>query len=149
LLDLKRAKVNLEEALATLAEEIRNLPTLVTLQAQKSSLESRLAFTAEELSATSQKLAAANTELDIVSKQIKALSPALQQIGEEVQAATEEYERYQKEIADAEDLIFADFCRKIGLANIREYEKRESSLNEQYNTQKLAYEKQIALIQAQ
>lgn len=44
----------------------------------------------------------------------------------------------------AEDHTFSDFCRKIGVANIREYEQRQLKAAEEENNARLRFDTQIA-----
>lgn len=44
----------------------------------------------------------------------------------------------------AEDRTFSDFCRKIGVANIREYEQRQLKAAEEENNVRLRFDTQIA-----
>ena len=44
----------------------------------------------------------------------------------------------------AEDDIFADFCSRIGVANIREYEARQLKLAQEESEARLRYDTQIA-----
>lgn len=49
----------------------------------------------------------------------------------------------------AEDEIYASFCQKIGVSNIREYEARQLKLAQAESEARLKYEMQIARLRAQ
>ena len=44
----------------------------------------------------------------------------------------------------AEDGVYGDFCRQIGVANIRDYEARQLKLAEEETEARLRFETQIA-----
>lgn len=44
----------------------------------------------------------------------------------------------------AEDAIFKQFCRKIGVSNIREYEERQLKIAQEESQARLRYDTQIA-----
>ena len=49
----------------------------------------------------------------------------------------------------AEDGVFAAFCRKIGVSNIREYEERQLKVAQEESQARLRFETQIARLQNQ
>jgi structural maintenance of chromosome 1 len=52
--------------------------------------------------------------------------------------------RLQVIVDSAEDTIFANFCRKIKVANIREYEDRQLKASQDEMEARLRYDTQIA-----
>lgn len=48
-----------------------------------------------------------------------------------------------------EDAIFEDFCSRIGVANIREYEQRQLRLAQEEGEARLRYDTQIARLMTQ
>lgn len=60
------------------------------------------------------------------------------------QQITDEIARLQVAVNSAEDGIFANFCRKIKVANIREYEDRQLKASQDEMAARLRYDTQIA-----
>jgi len=57
---------------------------------------------------------------------------------------TDEITRMQVIVDSAEDGIFANFCQKIKVANIREYEDRQLKASQDEMEARLRYDTQIA-----
>lgn len=47
-------------------------------------------------------------------------------------------------VNEAEDGVFTTFCKKIGVANIREYEARQLKVAQEESQARLRYDTQIA-----
>jgi structural maintenance of chromosome 1 len=60
------------------------------------------------------------------------------------QQITDEIARLQVIVDSAEDGIFANFCRKIRVTNIREYEDRQLKASQDEMDARLRYDTQIA-----
>lgn len=56
----------------------------------------------------------------------------------------EQIEALSAVINEAEDDIFSDFCRKIRVSNIREFEERQLKLSQEESDARLRFETQIA-----
>merc|ERR1719322_1251034 len=55
----------------------------------------------------------------------------------------------KEEMNNVEDNIFGDFCKSIGVSNIRQYEERELKTQQDREKKKLEYENQINRISNQ
>jgi structural maintenance of chromosome 1 len=59
-------------------------------------------------------------------------------------ASQKRIKELSKTINDAEDAIFDEFCRKIVVVNIREYEERQLKVATEESAARLQFENQIA-----
>lgn len=59
-------------------------------------------------------------------------------------ALLQKIEELSTVVDDADDRVFGDFCRRIGVANIREYEQRQLKLAQEESEARLRYDTQIA-----
>lgn len=53
-------------------------------------------------------------------------------------------ERLEAVVNREEDSVFANFCRRIGVANIREYEERQLKIMQQQSEARLQFDSQMA-----
>ncbi len=112
--------------------------------ARISQLEADLRSVQDEVGAASTRLAGVRDELNNIDKQTKEMQPKLR-------AARTEHDKLQRSMASLdtvvnreEDRIFAPFCRRIGVDNIREYEERQVRLMERQTDARLEFESQLA-----
>jgi structural maintenance of chromosome 1 len=82
-------------------------------------------------------------ELKHVDADIKKMVPELEKKSKAVKAAEAKLEKLQATIDEADDTVFAAFCRKIKVASIRDYEdvqlkaaREESEAMEAFSAQK-------------
>ncbi|BGP70428.1 Structural maintenance of chromosomes protein 1 [Rhodotorula toruloides] len=128
-----RPKVNAEEQLIN--DETRLKADLQVVRDDLSSTESRLKGVRDELKTLRKK--AADSQ-----KTISQIEDELEQL--EAQAAT------CRDVIDREeDAIFADFCRRIRVANIREYEEKQLRGAQEDNAQMLVFNTQVARLNHQ
>lgn len=83
-------------------------------------------------------------ELKHVDKELKALNPQLKKAASTHAALQSQIDKLKEIINAAEDAIFKQFCRKIGVANIREYEERQLKIAQEESQARLRYDTQIA-----
>lgn len=55
-----------------------------------------------------------------------------------------EITQLQSTVFQAEDEVFTDFCRRINVSNIREYEERQLKVAQAENEARVRYDTQIA-----
>nr|WJN25068.1 condensin complex subunit [Pseudozyma thailandica] len=112
-------------------------------------LEADLTSLQDELGAVNTRLTGIRDELKNIDKQTKEIQPKLK-------SAKGELEKLQRKMSDLEtvvnreeDRIFATFCRRIGVDNIREYEERQVRLMERQSDARLQFESQLARLNHQ
>ncbi|CAJ2507966.1 Uu.00g091520.m01.CDS01 [Anthostomella pinea] len=115
-------------------EEIDKLPRVdrrglaeETLHNELAGLEQRLQFARSELTAFEQNLASKKKELDHVKRQLGEWQPKFDDEDHNLQKTRSSVEKFKTAIAQVEDKIFADFCKRLGYADIRAYEGQQGS----------------------
>ncbi|KAK6073008.1 smc1 protein [Seiridium cupressi] len=101
------------------------------LQSHLADLEQRLAFARSELAAFDQNLASKKKELDNGKRQLKELQPKFKEEDSKLQKTRSTVDKFKTAIAEVEDKIFADFCKRLGYADIRAYEAQQGSLEQE------------------
>ncbi|KAH8204049.1 hypothetical protein TruAng_001731 [Truncatella angustata] len=101
------------------------------LQSDLAGLEQRLAYARSELAAFDQNLASVKRELENGKRQLKELQPRSKEENNKLQKTRSTVDKFKKAIAEVEDKIFADFCERLGYADIRAYEAQQGSLEQE------------------
>ncbi|KAJ8515491.1 hypothetical protein ONZ45_g7107 [Pleurotus djamor] len=114
------------------------------LLAELSRLESAINLARDDLSATRLRLNGLKDELKHLDRELKALKPKLNNAQASHKRVKEQIDGLQSAINDAEDEVFAAFCEKIEVANIREYEERQLKLAQEESEARLRFDNQIA-----
>ncbi|RYP73307.1 hypothetical protein DL771_003736 [Monosporascus sp. 5C6A] len=129
---------NLRKMADKFREEIEKLPRAdrrgtaeETLQNELAGLEQRLAFARNEVTAFNQNLASKKKELDHVERQLGEWEPKFEEEYSKLQKTRSSVEKFKTAIAQVEDKIFADFCKRLGYTDIRAYEAQQGSLEQE------------------
>ncbi|KAI6361668.1 hypothetical protein MCOR25_006413 [Pyricularia grisea] len=85
----------------------------------------------QELQALKKNLQSKQRELEHAEAQLADWENKAQEKSGEVDTARKAVERFRKAIADVEDKIFADFCKRLGYSDIRAYEEQRGNLEAQ------------------
>ncbi|RYO90241.1 hypothetical protein DL764_008478 [Monosporascus ibericus] len=129
---------NLRKMADKFREEIEKLPRAdrrgtaeEALQNELAGLEQRLAFARNEVTAFDQNLASKKKELDHVERQLQEWEPKFEEEDSKLQKTRSSVEKFKTAIAQVEDKIFADFCKRLGYTDIRAYEAQRGSLEQE------------------
>ncbi|RYO93591.1 hypothetical protein DL766_010514 [Monosporascus sp. MC13-8B] len=129
---------NLRKMADKFREEIEKLPRAdrrgtaeETLQNELAGLEQRLAFARNEVTAFDQNLASKKKELDHVGRQLQEWEPKFEEEDSKLRKTRSSVEKFKTAIAQVEDKIFADFCKRLGYTDIRAYEAQQGSLEQE------------------
>ncbi|MCO5593782.1 hypothetical protein L7F22_047799 [Adiantum nelumboides] len=119
------------------------------LLAQVGRYEAELSTLKDELSSVEKRLKGARDELRVVEQQINETTPKRDATRTTLHTTENEADSLQA-IADREDdAVFAQFCSRIGVANIREYEERQLKVMQQQSDARLEYERQMKRLEHQ
>lgn len=88
-------------------------------------------------------------ELDHVRGQLDALAPQVNTAAAVHEQLRDQVETLQAVISEADDSVFGDFCRKIGVGNIRDYEERQLKVAQAVNEARHRFDTQIARLTTQ
>jgi structural maintenance of chromosome 1 len=82
-------------------------------------------------------------------QQIKEILPEYQELTEVIKDQESAIEEISEEVHEVEDQVFAAFCKRYKLNNIREYEDRQLRFSEETSKRNLEFTTQIAKLENQ
>lgn len=146
---LNKLKDKLMEEFAALPQERTRVAEEQTLGSELSGLESRLHFATVEFEALKKNLQSKKREVDHVERQLKDERPKMQGEQRKLDKIEEDISDYQDSINNVENEVFAEFCEQHGFDDIRDYEARQGSLQQEAAQKKLEFVTQKAQIEGQ
>ncbi|RKP38630.1 cohesin complex subunit psm1 [Dimargaris cristalligena] len=147
--NLKRAKDSLVNQLNDLAREKRKLHSAEQLQSRISGLTTRLQFAREERNTAARKLEGVERELEHVNNNLTHSSPRLAEMEARVEQLAAEITRVQHNIDQVHDHVFADFCSRIQVAHIRDYEEQQVKFSQESTELQLKFSNQQSKLRNQ
>ncbi|KAK7935094.1 RecF/RecN/SMC protein [Apiospora marii] len=130
-------------------EEIEKLPKTdrrgsaeENLQLQLSDLEQQFTYARQELQAFEKNLSSKKAELDSCKRQLKEWQPKYKEEDNKLQKTRASVEKFESAIAQVQDKIFADFCKRLGYSDIRAYEAQQGSLEQEAEEKRKQFEVQ-------
>jgi structural maintenance of chromosome 1 len=118
-----------------------------TLQGELAGLEQRSAYAREELKGFDRNLESKAKEVDFAKRQLSDSKPKYQKAQRELQELDENIKEFQDEVSSVEDKIFQAFCQRLGYDDIREYEARQGSLQQEAAQKKLEFTTQKSRVE--
>lgn len=119
------------------------------LQAEISGLEMKIRYDSEQLAGLNSVLTGRQSELVHIGTQLKELKPQINQLTTKIQEIEQRTSALQSQVSSSEDRIFGNFCARIGVADIREYERTQSGLLNELAQKRLAFATQISRLKNQ
>jgi structural maintenance of chromosome 1 len=89
-----------------------------------------------------QQLQHVREQLSILTPQVNAAAASHDQLREQIEAL-------QAVISEADDSVFGDFCRRIGVSSIRDYEERQLKVAQAVSEARHRFDTQIARLTTQ
>jgi structural maintenance of chromosome 1 len=111
-----------------------------SLRSELAGIESKLAFSREDLSATKRKLNGVREELRLIEAELAEKSPKADESSKALVSQEVEISRVEAIVAQIEDEIFASLCRKVGVSNIREYEEQKLKRSQEISEKRAKFE---------
>ncbi|PWN30250.1 RecF/RecN/SMC protein [Jaminaea rosea] len=146
---LQRQRQECSAELKELQQERHKLPTEESLVARVGECETKLATLRDDLSAATSRLDGLNTELNNVKKQTTDIAPRVTAARNEVTATQSSVDNLKTVVDEDDDEVFADFCARIGVSDIREYEERQLQQLERQRDARLEFETQMKRLEHQ
>lgn len=103
----------------------------------------------DDLSATGNRLRGVRSEIEVLTKQVKELEKKTQSITAKISEASGRADDIRRTVAREEDAVFADFCKRIGVKDIRVYESRQLKDAQAEGEERLRLDRQIARLKNQ
>ena len=88
-------------------------------------------------------------ELQHIRGQLNALAPQVNAAAAAHDQLREQVEALQAVISEADDSVFGDFCQRIGVGSIRDYEERQLKVAQAVNEARHRFDTQIARLTTQ
>merc|ERR1719351_650050 len=120
-----------------------------TIQSQVHGLETRLKYSLSDRDSTSKKINNLKRELEKMRGDLEKFAPAIREIESSMKKREKVIENTKEKMNTVEDRVFSDFCKKIGVKNIRQYEERELKSQQEKAKKKLEFENEIYRITVQ
>ncbi|RDA89049.1 hypothetical protein CP533_6199, partial [Ophiocordyceps camponoti-saundersi (nom. inval.)] len=140
---------NLQRMAASLRDEIDRLPKAgrrgnheEALQIELAGLERQLTATRDELAALTKNLASKKRELDSHKKQLQERQPKYEQEALQLESTAQTVQEFKNAIADVEDAVFADFCKRLGYGDIRAFDASQGRFEQEVFEKRSQFEGQ-------
>ncbi|KAF7558965.1 hypothetical protein G7046_g5195 [Stylonectria norvegica] len=140
---------NLSSMAAKLKDEIDHLPKAdrrgsqeESLQIELDGLQRRLSAVKDELTAFNKNHASKKRELDNQKKQLQDLEPKYEEQADQLESTVETCQKFRDAIAQVEDEVFEDFCKRLGYSDIRAYRDSQGKLEQEVSEKRNQFEVQ-------
>merc|ERR1719330_113523 len=120
-----------------------------TIQSQVQGLETRLKYSLTDRDTTNKKIEKLNKEMEKMRADLEKFAPAVRDVENTMRKREKQIETTKEKMNTVEDRVFSEFCKKIGVKNIRQYEERELKSQQERAKRKLEFENQINRITTQ
>merc|ERR1712106_273352 len=147
--NLKCRKEKLTEDLRSAMKSSRKESEIQTIHSQVQGLETRLKYSLTDRDSTNKKIDKLSKELDRMRADLEKVAPAVRDVENTMRKREKQIETTKDKMNTVEDRVFSEFCKKIGVKNIRQYEERELKSQQERAKKKLEYDNQINRISTQ
>ncbi|KAF7267293.1 structural maintenance of chromosomes 1 [Rhynchophorus ferrugineus] len=140
---LKAQKEKLTNELREAMKKSRQESEMNTVDSQIRGLETRLRYAKGDMEATKKQIKTVEKDIATLNEEMKRYGPEVEAIEKSMQSRELQIEEIKLRMNNVEDDVFSDFCREIGVKNIRQYEDRELRAQEERKQKRLEFQKQI------
>ncbi|KIM37018.1 hypothetical protein M413DRAFT_448746 [Hebeloma cylindrosporum] len=114
-----------------------------------SRLEANITVAKDDLRACKLRITGIKDELKHIDRELKTITPELKKAHTTHTGLQDRVGQLSIAVNAAEDGVFAAFCQKIGVSNIREYEERQLKVAQEESQARLRFDTQIARLRNQ
>ncbi|KAJ3109189.1 Structural maintenance of chromosomes protein 1 [Phlyctochytrium planicorne] len=137
---MRVARDALVEEIKEISKDRRKLANDDHLRTEIGVIENRLSVCEEDLNNTIRKIESIEKEAEHVQGELENSLPEVNALGAKTQKLDGEMKELEAEIFGVEDVVFATFCAKIGVANIREYEEGQGALQKEIEQRRMEFQ---------
>lgn len=119
------------------------------LQGDLSNLEQRHKYTQDELDGLNRNLASKKKEVEHAKTQLQEARPKYRSEQRKLDELDENIREFQDAVGSVEDKVFANFCQRLGFDDIRDYEARQGTMQQEAGQKKLEFATQKSRIENQ
>ncbi|KAJ3036857.1 Structural maintenance of chromosomes protein 1 [Rhizophlyctis rosea] len=146
---MRKTRDLLVTQVSELSRQKRALPHDDLIRDKINKLEAALRNKRDDLTTTNRKLEGREKELQHLGEEIERLTSEIRQLETALTDAQRRMDAADAKIKEVENGVFAAFCRRIGVANIREYEDRHMKVTQEVANRRMEYTTQIARVDQQ
>ena len=147
---LKRSRDRYLEELKELNITRRKEPELNNLTSQINGLETRLKYSKRDRdSSVDQTMAEYNKEAQTIDNELEDLRPVLENLEKVIEERCEKIDDLQDRLNVVEDKVFKEFCKTLGLDDIRQYEEKQLSKQQEKAKKRLEFANHQSKLQSQ
>ena len=140
--NLQRSAQKLKDELEKLPKSDRRGKQEEELQNELAGLERRLRNAESELEALERNRKSTSKERDSEKQQLGKLEPKFAELTEKLESSRRSVQKFRDAIFKVEDEVFSKFCKRLGYANIREYEAQQGSMEQEAAERRSQFELQ-------
>ena len=146
---LKSNKEKLTDELREAMKQSRKESELNTVDSQRKGLAVRLRYAKSDRERTLKQIKDLESELKDLERKLDESGPRIEEIEKQMRLRDQEIQEMKERMNSVEDDIFAEFCRRIGMSNIRQYEERELRSQQERAKKRLEFDNQKNRIMSQ
>jgi len=147
--DLKRTRDRYLRELTEVGRSLRSVDKEQEQSSQIAGFEMRIKYASMDLEKTKENIENNQKEQTMLRKEIQKLEPDLTKLDTAIDNREKHINAVLAEIHQAEDRIFEDFCKEVGVETIREYEENNLTQAKQRAQRKLEFSTQISRLRNQ
>lgn len=140
---LKLQKEKLNEELKEVTKKTRKQSELTTIESQIKGIENRLKYSKNDLTTSEKTIRDYDRRISDLQKDLDLIGPNISEIERRMLNRDAKIQEIKGKMNTVEDEYFKGFCKKIGVANIRQYEDRELVLQQDRDKKLAEFEQQI------
>lgn len=120
---LRRQRDRLKEEFAVVMEARNKKQNLPTMQSNVTGLENKIRYAKRDKQVQlDHNLPRSKREMEVNERELEDIEPRVAEIKSTVEARSTQIKKLTKKVDNVEDEIYRDFCRSIGVDNIRQFE---------------------------
>ncbi|XP_043266990.1 structural maintenance of chromosomes protein 1A-like [Venturia canescens] len=146
---LKLRKEKLTEELRDLLAISRKESDLSTIESQIRGCENSLKYTKADLFENQKEFSSLDKEIQELCQELETIQPSVEAIEKIIAEREREIRDIKDKMNNVEDEVYGDFCKRIGVSSIRQYEERELHLHQEQAQKRMEFENQCNRIQTQ
>ncbi|KAF9949842.1 Structural maintenance of chromosomes protein 1 [Mortierella alpina] len=147
--DLKKRRDTMLMQLNELSKTKKKGVPEEALRSELAGIESKLAFSREDLSATKRKLNGVREEMQLIDAGLAEKTPLAEQSSKTLAEHESEIAQMEALVHQIEDEVFESLCRKVNVLNIREYEEQKLKRSQELSEKRSKFETLLSKLRNQ
>ncbi|KAK9504798.1 hypothetical protein O3M35_008983 [Rhynocoris fuscipes] len=139
---LKAMKEKLSDELREAVKKSRKESELNTVESQIRGLETRIRYAKTDKEKTLKQIEELERELKNLEARYEETGPRREKIERSMAERDLRIQEMKERMNSVEDVVFREFCNKIGMENIRQYEERELRSQQERMKKRMEFENQ-------